>query len=241
MCSLFLLKIWLYSSLLSIVLMWLYESKKWTVFTLGLFLTKVALGGPEFYESILFFKSLVPDTCFWLLWSRCSRFFSLDKNWTSESSCFQIFPHVTAILFEFLVVKFTFNTLLFRVWRWEIIWSLKVSGLIFFTCVFMHKLTLVGSIHIIKGVSKVYVDNGSIMVIEHVVVVSESSVSMVSNKYCIINVILLLSWFIYGLRSNFLCSDPNEFMYNCRWYWSEISIIYLPVRFFAYPVSLFNR
>ena len=57
MCSLFLLKIWLYSSLLSIVLMWLYESKKWTVFTLGYFLQR-SLWGDLSFMSQYYFLSL---------------------------------------------------------------------------------------------------------------------------------------------------------------------------------------
>ena len=81
----------------------------------------------------------------------------------------------------------------------------------------------------------------SIMFGECVVIMSISDVYSISKTSSVLNRNILLSWCLWGLRSNFLYSSSNEFMYHCRWFSFEIYIMCLPLRLFVCPVLSFNR
>ena len=48
---------------------------------------------------------------------------------------------------------------MFQVWRWNIYWFLVLSGLMLIACLFLCGVELVGTIFMVKGVSKVSFEN----------------------------------------------------------------------------------
>ena len=86
-------------------------------------------------------------------------FLFLNKQCTSESICLQFYIMLHQYFSHLLVVKSTSNTFFFRVWRWEFLWYLEESVFILSTCVFMYMLALIGDVLVIKGISKVSVNN----------------------------------------------------------------------------------